>query len=133
MALREFCSTHFGENTREARGLRLLRDWLSPRQREQFDAEGYFDVIGCDTGKRYRIYYGATTNVHELDAANRLKMGWCFVPHGSLVAGDVMLAQKIALETFENNALAVAKRFVPRTHLCQDTDWDRGWQHTSIS
>jgi hypothetical protein len=42
-------------------------------------------------------------------------MGWCFVPKGSLVAGD--LAQKIALETNERAALAVANRFavpVPR-------------------
>jgi hypothetical protein len=38
-------------------------------------------------------------------------MGWCFVPEGGLVAGDVMLAQKIALETNERAALAVANRF----------------------
>jgi len=119
IALREFCSNHFGENTREARGLRLLRGWLSPHQREQFDAKGYFDVIGCDTGRRYRIYYGAAMNVHELDDGDRLKMGWCFVPYGSLVAGDVVLAQKIALETFEHGALLVAKRFVPGTRIAE--------------
>jgi hypothetical protein len=38
-------------------------------------------------------------------------MGWCFVPRGQLVPGDVMLAQKIALETNETAALAVANRF----------------------
>jgi hypothetical protein len=43
-------------------------------------------------------------------------MGWCFVPSGSLVAGDVMLAQKVALEAFECEALAVAKRFVPNSN-----------------
>jgi hypothetical protein len=53
-------------------------------------------------------------NVHELDDTGRLKMGWCFIPKGSLAAGDVMLAQKIALETFESGALAVAQKFVPR-------------------
>ena len=31
-----------------------------------------------------------------------------------LVAGDVMLAQKIALETDERGALAVANKFTPR-------------------
>ena len=31
----------------ETRGLKLLREWLSPEQRAQFDAERYFDVIGC--------------------------------------------------------------------------------------
>jgi hypothetical protein len=90
-----------------------LRQWLSTSQRKQFDANEYFDVIGCDTGRRYRIYYGRAMNVHELDEAGRLKMGWCFLPKGYLVAGDVMLAQKIALETFEGGALKVAQRFVP--------------------
>jgi hypothetical protein len=102
-----------GENTREARGLRLLRDWLSPHQREQFDTKGYFDVVGCDTGRRYRIHYGTTTNVHEIDETGRPRAGWCFVPIGYLVAGDVMLAQKIALETCESRALAVANGFLP--------------------
>ena len=35
------------------------------------------------------------------------------MPHGNLVAGDVMLAQKIALETNELEALAVANLFAP--------------------
>ena len=44
------------ENNSEVRGLRLLRNWLTPEQHAQFDAKRYFDVIGCDSGKRYRIY-----------------------------------------------------------------------------
>jgi hypothetical protein len=111
LAARELYRKSLGENTREARGLRLLRDWLSPEQRAQFDAGRYFDVIGCDSGKRYRIRYGTATNVHELDDAGRTIVGWCFVPEGSLVAGDVMLAQKIALETREFSALAAANMF----------------------
>jgi hypothetical protein len=98
----------------EARGLKLLREWLSPEQRAQFDRERYFDVIGCDSGKRYRIRYGSAANVDELDEAGLPRMGWCFVPNACLVAGDVMLAQKIALETNERGALAVANRF-PRS------------------
>jgi hypothetical protein len=50
-------------------------------------------------------------NIHELDGAGRPRVGWCFAPEGHLVAGDVMLAQKIALETDERGALAVANRF----------------------
>jgi hypothetical protein len=98
----------------EVRGLKLLREWLSPEQRAQFDAERYFDVIGCHSGKKYRIRYGSSANVDELDDAGVPRMGWCFVPDAYLVAGDVMLAQKIALETNERAALAVANRF-PRT------------------
>ena len=84
-ALRELYRTFFGENSSEARGLRLLRGWLSPEQRAQFDANGCFDIIGCGSGKRYRIHHGATTNVLEIDDDGRPKVGWCFMPNGYLV------------------------------------------------
>jgi hypothetical protein len=113
-ALRGLSRIFSSENSSEARGLRLLRSWLTFEQRAQFDAKRYFDVIGCDSGKRYRIHYGAMTNVHEIDAAGRPKVGWCFMPVGHLVAGDTMLAQKIALETNEFGALAVANSFPPK-------------------
>jgi hypothetical protein len=96
---------------REARGIILLREWLSPMQRAQFDASKYFDVVGCDSGTRYRIHYGRVTNVQEIASAGQPVTGWCFVPSGHLVAGDVMLAQKIALETNERATLAGANRF----------------------
>jgi hypothetical protein len=91
-----------------------LREWLSQEQLAQFEAHKYFEVIGCHTGKRYRICYGNGANILELDDAVRPKTGWCVVPNDHLVAGDVMLAQKIALETDERGALAVANKFVPR-------------------
>jgi hypothetical protein len=52
-------------------------------------------------------------NVYEIDFAGNPRNGWCFVPNAPLVAGDVMLAQKIALETDERGALVVAKNFMP--------------------
>ncbi len=85
------------EAIKDTRGVALLREWLSPMQRAQFDASKSFDVVGCDSGRRYRILYGKVTNVHEIDDAEQPVMGWCFVPSEHLVAGDVMLAQKIAL------------------------------------
>ncbi|WP_079587823.1 hypothetical protein [Bradyrhizobium lablabi] len=96
---------------KDARGITLLREWLSPEQRAQFDASTCFDVIGCHTGKRYRIRQGTATNVYEIDGTGKPAAGWCFVPSGDLVAGDVMLAQKVALETNEGAALEVARRF----------------------
>jgi hypothetical protein len=99
------------EKTPQERGLRLLRSWLSPAQRAQFDSEGQFDVTGSDSGRRYRISYGTSANVHEVDEAGRLGTGWCFVPEGGLSVGDVMLAQKIALETSEMSAMSIARRF----------------------
>jgi len=91
-----------------------VREWLSPEQRAQFDAKRYFDVIGCDSRKRYRIHYGDTTNVHEIGDDDLPSVGWCFRPEGQLVASDVMLAQKIALDTYEYSALAVANGFAIR-------------------
>ena len=100
-------------NLPEARGRRLLRRWLSAEQLAQFDARNFFDVIGCHTAKRYRIYYANVANVEELDKVGRPIVRYCFIPKGDLVPGDVMLAQKIALETNELAALAVANRFAP--------------------
>jgi len=101
-------------NESEARGLKLLKEWLSEEQLAQYERHKYFDVTGCHSGKRYRIRHGTGTNVYELDGAGRPRAGWCFVPKDYLVVGDVMLAQKIALETDERGALAVANNFLPR-------------------
>ena len=101
-------------STSELRGLKLLREWLSQEQLRQYDARKYFEVIGCHTGKRYRICHGKVANVFELDDAGLPREGWCFAPNDHLVAGDVMLAQKIALETGERGALATANNFTPR-------------------
>ena len=98
----------------EVCAIKLLKEWLSAQQLAQFNAHRYFDVIGCHSGKKYRIRYGSSANIDELDEAGRPRMGWCFIPSAYLVAGDVMLAQKIALETNERDALAVANRF-PRS------------------
>jgi hypothetical protein len=111
------------QNIRKARGITLLREWLSAEQQAQFDVSKCFDVIGCDSGKRYRIHHGTGTNIHEIGAAGRPVRGWCFVPTGELVAGDVMLAQKIALETHERAALAVANSFI--VHVSARTNADR--------
>jgi hypothetical protein len=113
-ALRELYRSFTEQNGPEARSRRLLRDWLSPEQRAQFDANNYFEVTGSHTGRRYRIQYGTLSNVVELDASGQPAIGWCFVPERPLAAGDVMLAQKIALETDEAAMLAVAHRFSPR-------------------
>ncbi|SIO52214.1 hypothetical protein SAMN05443247_07176 [Bradyrhizobium erythrophlei] len=112
-AARALFMTHGTERTPEGRSLQLLREWLSPSQRAQFAEKGYFEVVGGESGRRYRIHVGAVTNVCEIDERGRPKAGLCFLPIGNLPIGDVMLAQKIALECRESGALAVARRFVP--------------------
>jgi hypothetical protein len=111
---RGFREWYLRPSAREQRGLKLLREWLSQEQLAQYDAHRYFEVIGCHTGKRYRIYHGNGANIIELHDAALPRIGWCFVPRDPLVAGDVMLAQKIALETDERGVLAVANNFTPR-------------------
>lgn len=113
-ALRELYRSFTEQNGPEARSRRLLRDWLSPEQRAQFDANNYFEVTGSHTGRRYRVQYGTLSNVVEFDVTGKPAIGWCFVPDRALAAGDVMLAQKIALETDEAAVLALAHRFSPR-------------------
>ena len=112
-ATRALFIRHGTERTPEGRSLLLLRKWLSPAQREQFVRKGYFEVIGSDTRKRYRIHAGASVNVCEVDEKGRRQQGLCFMPIGSLPIGDVMLAQKVALETCESEARLVANRFIP--------------------
>jgi hypothetical protein len=109
-SFREWC---LGPYIRKQRGLKLLREWLSQEQLAQYNAHSYFEVTGCHTGKRYRCH-GNGANIIELDDAAMPRTGWCFVPSDYLVARDVMLAQKIALETDEGGALAVAHNFTPR-------------------
>lgn len=98
----------------EARGEKLLREWLSPAQLAQYEAHRHFEVTGCDSGTRYRILHGRQFNIDELDARGGKVCEWCFVPEGDLVVGDVMLAQKIALETAEHATLAVANSVASR-------------------
>jgi hypothetical protein len=97
-------------NAAEERGIRLLMENLSPAQLEQYRQHQWFDVIGGKTGRRYRIRYGRSMNIDQLDRKGRRVCGWCFFPEGRLVPGDVMLAQKLALELFEAEALEVANR-----------------------
>jgi hypothetical protein len=113
-ALRGLYRSFTEQNGPEERSRRLLRDWLSPAQRAQFDANNYFEVTGSHTGRRYRVQFGTLSNVVELDASGQPAIGWCFVPDRALTTGDVMLAQKIALETDEAVVLALAHRFSPR-------------------
>jgi hypothetical protein len=48
-------------------------------------------------------------NIQELDVDGEIVRSWCLTAE-DIVTGDVNLAQKIALENFENKALAIANR-----------------------
>jgi hypothetical protein len=94
-------------------GLRLLKENLTPSQREQLELLDYFDVAGGKTGTRYRIHLGDRMNIAQLDASGTRVRGLCFLPKGCLPVGDTMLAQKLALELFEVEALRRATHLLP--------------------
>src|SRR5260370_26875615 len=66
---------------REARGLELLKELLSPEQSALYDAKSYFEVAGCHSRKRYRISHGTSIYIYELDGTGRARVGCCFTPN----------------------------------------------------
>jgi hypothetical protein len=78
-------------------------------QRFTLHKYGFFEVRGY-TAKCYRIHCGRNMNIYEVGTGQTQVAIWCFGPVGHLPLGDVMLAQKLALETDEQAALAVANR-----------------------
>jgi len=110
-----------GARAARARADRLLEENLSQAQREQFEERGYFVVTGGETGKCYRIRRGYQMNVEELDKNGRRRHVLCFMPEGHLAEGDVMLAQKMALELFESQTLNIANRIPPHFSRFDET------------
>ena len=100
-------------STAHARAMRLLMENLTRAQRDQYEKHECFEVVGGETGRRYRIRQGVQANIEQLDNEGRLQRRMCFIPEGELVVGDVMLAQKLALELFEKQTLEVANAFPP--------------------
>jgi hypothetical protein len=94
----------------QQRSLRLLQDWLSEDQLHQYEKEGWFLVIGNNTGTVYKVgpeqwFSIAVWNENE-DKITGEK--YCVVPRGCDAVGDRMLAQKIWLETDEITTLRTA-------------------------
>ena len=92
----------------QKRARHLLFGNLTPDQRVQLRNFGYFDVIGGDAGARYRIRNRPYYNVERLGPDDTPQAVFCFGPPIDLPFADCLLAQKVALETFESAALAVA-------------------------
>jgi hypothetical protein len=107
----ESVSTRRPQRSANERATDLLIENLTTRQRDQYRTHQNFDVIGGESGKRYRIWRRLHQNVEELDPSGRRTCIWCFQPSVALVLGDVLLAQKNALELFESDAIRIANRF----------------------
>ena len=96
------------ERVAEQRAMTLLLGNLTEAQRRQFAAFRYFDVIGGESRRRYRIWHRAQQNIEELDRFGNRRCVWCVHPIG-VALGDVLLAQKTALELFEFEAIRIAR------------------------
>lgn len=94
----------------EEKSQKLLCAWLSAAQRLEFSERNGFTVRGEATGRRYLIRPWRSYNVYELDEGGEPVAALCFAPRGCRATGDIMLAQKIALECDERAALKVANR-----------------------
>lgn len=94
----------------DQRGIDLLAENLTAQQCRQFLAHGYFDVVGGESGKRYRIWHRLLQNVEEFDTRGIRVSVWCFHPSEAVPLGDVLLAQKTALELFEPDASRIAHK-----------------------
>jgi hypothetical protein len=92
------------------RGLELLKANLTASQLDDFLTYRRFDVIGGSTGRTYRIRLTGPMNVEEVDQDGLCTQRLCFLPEGRLVDGDIVLAQKVALESFESEALVIANK-----------------------
>ena len=84
----------------------LLENALTAEQRRDLFARGYFYV----QGKRftYRIREGHSGNVDALDSRGCVTERFCAHPLGRVPVYDVMLAQKLWIETDENMFLKKA-------------------------
>lgn len=119
------------ENQRRAeaqeRGLKLLRENLTKKQLTEYNKHQYFHVTGGDTGTVYRILHGRQINIRVLAKGPKSEIvsKLCFLPAGDLVEGDVMLAQKHALELQETHALKIANRYPPDNPAPNPLMWHR--------
>jgi hypothetical protein len=100
----------------QERGAQLLQANLTKEQLRQLHDLAYFEVVGGTSKTLYRIHDCSMINVEQLDENNRPVCKWCFAPIGNLVRGDVLLAQKLALELFETEALVRANSYPTYSH-----------------
>jgi len=96
------------------RDLALLVRHLDPEQQRTFERNGYFEVKGSNSGRRYRIHagMGASINIEQFDPDGLVRATLCAAPFGyGLPEYDMLLAQKLALETDEMKFLQTANIF----------------------
>lgn len=90
----------------EAKALDLLARCLTPAQRAEFERFRSFTVRAA-SGQLYRVTYGSTANVEVLTPEGEVMSRLCAGPAGIPIPA-VMLAQKLMLETSEQEFIRIA-------------------------
>ena len=93
------------------RSRRLLMARLTPEQRAEFESAQCFTVEGA-SGRLYRVVFGTAINIEVLGEQGAVLYRLCAGPE-HLPACSVMLAQKVMLETREEDFLRIAIRHPP--------------------
>jgi len=97
---------HLPDQAAEAKARRLLERALTPEQRRDLSDSRCFYVKG--ERFNYRIRQALSGNVDALDPSGRVVSRYCAQPLGRVPVCDVMLAQKLWIETDENMFLREA-------------------------
>lgn len=94
----------------EKKAKALLTSKLDKKQLSDFKEKESFVVTGSNGG-RYLITKGISGNVCAITKRGKEKARYCFHPVGDLPVYDVMLSQKLMLETKEKEAIEVANKY----------------------
>jgi hypothetical protein len=95
----------------EKRAEKLLQETLTPKQREELAAKGYFELETiAKSGERriYRIKRGRSRNIEQVDDSGRRIKTLCAHPIAQVPDADTMVAQKLMLESQEDEFLRIA-------------------------
>jgi len=96
------------EAMKEKKARQLLREVLTEEQDKQFEEKGYFELTSVSSGNRYRIKNGRSRNVQKIDKDGNVLQHLCFHPSDYVHNFDTMVAQKLMLESYEEEVKKVA-------------------------
>lgn len=95
----------------ETKAKSLMRDNLTPMQREALEKHGWFLVEGGKSKKLYRVHArGYAGNIYELDDKMKEVVRLCVHAPSDIPLGDQLLAQALSLRFDEDHIIAKANR-----------------------
>ena len=111
------------------RAEKLLHESLSPIQLDELQKDGHFhlDVLSRDgDSRRYRIKRGRVRNVQQVDASGRVLKHFCIHPREEVPDADTMLAQKLLLESMEQEFLRIANHSLGESSQISSVSFEQG-------